>query len=125
MTHDAMPAYGLWGLVIINTAVFVIFAFSFTKPKTSRDWRSFWRLFRLHHRAVHGNVRVPVDDLPAFGLADAHVSGHRSVLARCRASVGGAARPARRSSFQRPAHIEHRRDFRRFHPAVGRVEDAL
>src|SRR5215468_9697267 len=41
MTHDAAPAYGLWGLVIINTAVFVIFAFSFTKPKTSRDWRSF------------------------------------------------------------------------------------
>ena len=41
MTHDAMPAYGLWGLVIINTAVFVIFAFSFTKPKTTRDWRSF------------------------------------------------------------------------------------
>src|SRR5215813_8244415 len=41
MTHDAMPAYGLWGLMIINTAVFVIFAFSFTKPKTSRDWRSF------------------------------------------------------------------------------------
>jgi len=41
MTYDAMPAYGLWGLVIINTAVFVIFAFSFTKPKTSRDWRSF------------------------------------------------------------------------------------
>jgi hypothetical protein len=28
MTHDAMPAYGLWGLVMINTAVFVIFAFS-------------------------------------------------------------------------------------------------
>jgi hypothetical protein len=28
MTHDTMPAYGLWGLVIINTAVFVIFAFS-------------------------------------------------------------------------------------------------
>jgi len=41
MTHDTLPAYGLWGLVIINTAVFVIFAFSFTKPKTSRDWRSF------------------------------------------------------------------------------------
>src|SRR3974377_1338749 len=36
-----MPAYGLWGLVILNTAVFVIFAFSFTKPKTRRDWRSF------------------------------------------------------------------------------------
>ena len=41
MTHDTVPAYGLWGLVVINTAVFVIFAFSFTKPATSRDWRSF------------------------------------------------------------------------------------
>lgn len=36
-----IPAYGLWPLVIINSAIFVIFAFSFTKPKTTRDWRSF------------------------------------------------------------------------------------
>lgn len=34
-------SYNLWPLVIINSAVFIIFAFSFTKPKTSRDWRSF------------------------------------------------------------------------------------
>lgn len=34
-------AYGLWSLVLINSAVFIIFAFSFTKPKTPRDWRSF------------------------------------------------------------------------------------
>src|SRR4030066_993805 len=34
-------AYGLWSLVIINSAVFIIFAFSFAKPKTPRDWRSF------------------------------------------------------------------------------------
>ena len=34
-------SYGLWSLVIINSLVFIIFAFSFTKPKTSRDWRSF------------------------------------------------------------------------------------
>lgn len=40
MTHD-IPAYGLWSLVLINTAVFVIFAFSFTHPRTVRDWRSF------------------------------------------------------------------------------------
>lgn len=38
---DAAPAYGLWGLVIINSLVFIIFAFSFTKPATQRDWRSF------------------------------------------------------------------------------------
>lgn len=33
--------YGLWWLVILNTAIFLMFAFSFTKPKTKRDWRSF------------------------------------------------------------------------------------
>ena len=38
--NDA-PAYGLWSLVFINSAVFIIFAFSFTRPKTPRDWRSF------------------------------------------------------------------------------------
>jgi len=40
MTSD-VPAYGLWPLVIINAAVFIIFAFSFAKPRTARDWRSF------------------------------------------------------------------------------------
>jgi protein-S-isoprenylcysteine O-methyltransferase Ste14 len=34
-------AYGLWPLVVINTAVFLIFAFSFSHPRTARDWRSF------------------------------------------------------------------------------------
>jgi protein-S-isoprenylcysteine O-methyltransferase Ste14 len=38
---DGAPAYGLWFLVIVNVAVFVIFAFSFSRPRTSRDWRSF------------------------------------------------------------------------------------
>ncbi|MFQ5774940.1 MAG: methyltransferase family protein [Kiloniellaceae bacterium] len=35
------PSYGLWTLVVINSAVFIIFAFSFFKPQTGRDWRSF------------------------------------------------------------------------------------
>jgi protein-S-isoprenylcysteine O-methyltransferase Ste14 len=35
------PAYGLWSLVIINSAIFIIFAYSFFKPRTGRDWRSF------------------------------------------------------------------------------------
>lgn len=33
--------YGLWVLVILNSAIFIFFAFSFTKPKTKTDWRSF------------------------------------------------------------------------------------
>ncbi|MDX2144147.1 MAG: isoprenylcysteine carboxylmethyltransferase family protein [Rhodospirillaceae bacterium] len=42
MEHtQAAPAYGLWGLVILNSAIFIMFAFSFFKPRTSRDWRSF------------------------------------------------------------------------------------
>jgi len=40
MSHDT-TAYGLWTLVVLNSAVFLIFAFSFTKPQTARDWRSF------------------------------------------------------------------------------------
>ena len=40
MDHG-MSAYGLWLLVIVNSAIFIAFAFSFAHPKTKRDWRSF------------------------------------------------------------------------------------
>lgn len=40
MSHDT-TGYGLWSLVVLNSLVFIIFAFSFTKPKNPRDWRSF------------------------------------------------------------------------------------
>ena len=40
MNHD-VPAYGLWTLVVLNSAIFLMFAFSFFKPQTARDWRSF------------------------------------------------------------------------------------
>ena len=36
---SASPAYGLWYLVLFNSAVFILFAFSFYKPKAPRDWR--------------------------------------------------------------------------------------
>jgi methanethiol S-methyltransferase len=38
---DSTPAYGLWGLVLINCVIFIFFAFTFFKPQTPRDWRSF------------------------------------------------------------------------------------
>jgi methanethiol S-methyltransferase len=41
MSHDDAPAYGLWLLVILNSLVFITFAFSFSKPQSPRDWRSF------------------------------------------------------------------------------------
>ena len=33
--------YGLWVLVVVNTAVILIFAASFFHPRTKRDWRAF------------------------------------------------------------------------------------
>lgn len=33
-------AYGLWPIVVINSAVLIIFAASFFRPKTGRDWRA-------------------------------------------------------------------------------------
>lgn len=41
MEHSTMPAYGLWGLVIVNSVLFIGFAFSFFKPQTKTDWRTF------------------------------------------------------------------------------------
>jgi Cu+-exporting ATPase len=42
MNHGSEPpAYGLWSLVLIESAVFILFAFSFFKPRTKRDWRTF------------------------------------------------------------------------------------
>jgi methanethiol S-methyltransferase len=42
MNHDQVaPAYGLWPLVLSNSLVFIAFAFSFFRPSTRRDWRTF------------------------------------------------------------------------------------
>ncbi len=38
---EPVSAYGLWFLVVVNSVIFILFAFSFFKPKTKRDWRSF------------------------------------------------------------------------------------
>ncbi len=41
MEPAAAPAYGLWSAVILHSAIFIVFAFSFFKPRSGRDWRSF------------------------------------------------------------------------------------
>ncbi|MEJ5992351.1 isoprenylcysteine carboxylmethyltransferase family protein [Ramlibacter sp. PS3R-8] len=38
---NAPSSYGLWSLVVVNSLVFIIFALSFAKPQSKRDWRSF------------------------------------------------------------------------------------
>ena len=39
--HGLMSAYGLWSLVIVNSVIFILFAYTFFKPRTARDWRAF------------------------------------------------------------------------------------
>ena len=39
--NETASQYGLWSLVILNSLVFIIFAFSYFKPRTRRDWRTF------------------------------------------------------------------------------------
>ena len=36
-----IPGYGLWILAVANAAFFILFAWSFYTPITTRDWRSF------------------------------------------------------------------------------------
>ncbi|CAM2889641.1 isoprenylcysteine carboxylmethyltransferase family protein [Legionella anisa] len=43
MEHSSY-AYGLWLLVIINSAIFILFAYSFTQYKTKTNWRT-WGTF--------------------------------------------------------------------------------
>ena len=38
--HDSGSSYGLWFLVVVNSAVMILFAMSFIKPRTRADWRS-------------------------------------------------------------------------------------
>lgn len=45
----ANAAYGLWPLVVLNTALFVIFAAGFFRPRTRRDWRAMGAYARVRH----------------------------------------------------------------------------
>lgn len=41
MHASSASAYGLWSLVVVNSLIFILFAFSFMQPTSQRDWRSF------------------------------------------------------------------------------------
>ena len=54
--------YGLWTLVAINTAIFIVFAFSFFKLRSERDWRAmgaFSAFVRLNGYVGPGADRGP------------------------------------------------------------------
>ena len=72
---EEAPAYGLWSLVIINSAIFIIFAFSFTKPKTKRDWRSFSAFSAFIIALFFEMYGFPSDDLFHLRLVGSAASG--------------------------------------------------
>lgn len=39
--NETSAAYGWWPLVAVNAGIIIVFAFSFFKPQTARDWRTF------------------------------------------------------------------------------------
>ena len=77
MNHDDGPAYGLWVLVILNSLVFIIFAFSFSKPRSPRDWRSFGAFSAfIVALFTEMNVWLPADNLSPLRLVTGALSRH-------------------------------------------------
>ena len=118
MTHDA-PAYGLWMLVILNSAVFIIFAFSFRKPRIAAGLALVWGVLRLHRRPVHRDVRLPVDDLPALGLAPDPLPGPRPRCPTMPGTSGRLCSAGRATRTSTPSHPQQPGDLRRLHPALA------
>ena len=46
--------YGLWFFALINAAIFILFAFSFFKPKTAWDWLSLGDWLQRHRHSDGG-----------------------------------------------------------------------
>ena len=75
-----MPAYGLWGLVIVNSVIFILFAYSFFKPQTGRDWRSFGAFSAFLIALFAEMYGFPADYLLLIGLASVPIPGGRLVF---------------------------------------------
>ena len=123
MTSDS--AYGLWSLVVINSLIFIIFAFSFSKPQTKRDWRSFSAFsafivalfvemygFPLTIYLISGWVMQRYPNLDLFS----HDAGHL-----WNTLLGWDINPPLRSV----TYSQQRVDLRRIHSSVGGMESAL
>ena len=69
MTAAGETGYGLWFLVVVNSALVILFAVSFFHPQTRRDWRAMGAFSAFVIALFHRDVRVPAHALPAVGLA--------------------------------------------------------
>lgn len=74
MTHDDTSASGLWTLVILSSLVFIVFAFSFGKPRSPNDWRSF-SAFSAFIVALRDTIPGVAGASPVFRIATPRVLG--------------------------------------------------
>src|SRR5262249_39348475 len=117
MSHDA-PAYGLWVLVTINSLVFILFAFSFTHPRTGRDWRSFGAFSAFIVSLFAEIVLVSSHLLSSVWLANQSVSRAGSVRPQFRPFVAYAPGSEGRSPFRCISHCEQHPHIWRIHPTL-------
>ena len=61
--NGELPAYGLWGLVLINSVVFILFAYSFFKPRDAARLALVQRFQRVLGGVVCRDVWLSADDL--------------------------------------------------------------
>ena len=121
MNSDA-PSYGLWSLVVINSMVFIIFAFSFAQPRTSRDWPSFGA-FSAFLVALFTEMYGPIYLLSAWLVSrfPASTSRRTTQVPSARDTAGSAGQSAFRSVSPRQRRAHQRRGL----AAGGRVAGAL
>lgn len=124
MSESAL-AYGLWSLVIVNSAIFIFFAYTFFKPQTPRNWRSFSAFsaflvallaemygFPLTIYFLSGWLQSRFPDVDWFSHDAGHLFGNDVRLEN----------QSTRGAVPRPEFCVY---WRRLHPDLGRLEGTL